>query len=57
MLMRDSKYKGASSYSSILALARASKGKDEEGYRAEFIRMVEMAELLSGGKAVKNYDE
>jgi hypothetical protein len=27
-------------------LAKEAKGKDDEGYRAEFIRLVEMAELL-----------
>lgn len=46
MLLRDSKYKGDAGYSEILSLAKASKGKDEDGYRAEFIRLVEMAELL-----------
>jgi len=48
MLLRDSKFKGNSNYAEILSLAKASKGKDEEGYRAEFIRLVEMAELLKG---------
>jgi Ca-activated chloride channel family protein len=46
MLLRDSKFKGTASYPGILSLAKTSKGKDEEGYRAEFIRLVEMAELL-----------
>lgn len=46
MLLRDSKFKGNADFKSVLALAKASKGKDEEGYRAEFIRLVEMAELL-----------
>ncbi len=46
MLLRDSQFKGNSSFHSVLAMARASKGKDEDGYRAEFIRLVEMAELL-----------
>jgi Ca-activated chloride channel family protein len=46
MLLRDSKFKGDSNFNNILTLARASKGKDDEGYRAEFIRLVEMAELL-----------
>ncbi len=46
MILRDSKFKGQSNYKNILALAKASKGKDEEGYRSEFIRLVEMAELL-----------
>ena len=46
MLLRDSKFKGESDYKTIIAMAKASKGNDEEGYRAEFIRLVEMAELL-----------
>ena len=46
MLLRDSKFKGDSDFKRIIALAKESKGKDEEGYRAEFIRLVEMAELL-----------
>ena len=28
--------------------ARGAKGADEEGYRAEFIRLVELAELMKG---------
>ena len=50
MLLRDSKYKGAASYKSILHRARRSKGKDYEGYRAEFIRLVERAELIEQQK-------
>lgn len=46
MLLRDSKYKGNAAYKNILAMARGAKGKDEDGYRAEFIRLVEMSELL-----------
>lgn len=46
MLLRDSKFKGTSSYKSVLSMAKSSKGADEEGYRAEFIRLVEMCEML-----------
>lgn len=46
MLLRNSEFKGVSDYKTVLKLAKASKGKDEDGYRAEFIRIVEMAELL-----------
>ncbi len=54
MVLRDSKFKGNSSYSNIIKLAKASKGKDDEGYRAEFIRLAEQAELLdSEGKSSK----
>jgi Ca-activated chloride channel family protein len=47
MLLRDSPYKGTSSWASVLERARASKGKDAEGYRAEFVRLAEMAEIIS----------
>ena len=46
MLLRDSEYKGSASYKSILDRARNSKGKDFNGYRAEFVRLVERAELV-----------
>lgn len=47
MLLRDSKFKGESNYKALLALAKESKGKDDDGYRAEFIRLIEMTELLA----------
>jgi len=46
LLLRDSEFKGTSSYQNVLTLAKQSKGKDEEGYRAEFIKLVETASLL-----------
>ncbi len=46
MLLRDSKFKGDADFKTVLALAKKSKGKDDDGYRAEFIRLVEMAEML-----------
>lgn len=48
MLLRDSRFKGSSSYESVLGRARAAKGPDSEGYRAEFIRLVDSARLLAG---------
>jgi len=47
MLLRDSKFKGNSSYETVLNLARSAKDKDFHGYRAEFIQLVEMCSLLS----------
>jgi Ca-activated chloride channel homolog len=44
MLLRDSEYKGSMTYNIVLNLARGSKGRDEDGYRAEFIRMVELCQ-------------
>ena len=48
MLLRDSKYKGTSSYADVLALARAMRGTDADGFREEFARMVETARTLKG---------
>lgn len=50
MLLRDSEFKGSTSFDSILKLAREGKGKDTHGYRAEFIRLVEMCQLLERTK-------
>ncbi|MCD4795542.1 MAG: VWA domain-containing protein [Bacteroidales bacterium] len=47
MLLRDSKFKGNVTYKMIKDLANNSKGKDENGYRTEFISLVKTAELLS----------
>ena len=47
MLLRDSEHKANSSYKHTLALAKQAKGKDDFGYRNEFIKLVETAELLS----------
>lgn len=47
MLLRASEFKGTLTYDRALELANSSKGKDEDGRRAEFIRLVETAKLLS----------
>jgi len=46
MLLRDSKHKENSSFTQVLRMAKQSKGNDEYGYRNDFIKMVETAELL-----------
>ena len=46
LLLENSKFKGDASFKDVLERARAAKGADEEGYRAEFIRLAELAELL-----------
>ncbi|MBM4187935.1 MAG: DUF3520 domain-containing protein [Gemmatimonadetes bacterium] len=48
MLLRNSEFKGKASYGSVLAQARAARGPDDEGYRSEFIRLVETAARLAG---------
>ena len=47
MLLRDSEFKGQSSYDSVLALARGARGDDPNGYRAEFVRLVGTAQSLA----------
>ncbi|HAA21728.1 MAG TPA: hypothetical protein DCP28_24270 [Cytophagales bacterium] len=47
MLLRDSEYKGNASYEAVVALARKSRGEDDEGYRAEFIRLVKASQLFA----------
>ncbi|MEN8198757.1 MAG: VWA domain-containing protein [Thermodesulfobacteriota bacterium] len=46
MLLSGSEFSGKLDYEQVLALARDAKGTDREGYRAEFIRLVEMSQLL-----------
>ncbi len=48
MLLRDSEYKGQATFASVLAVARGARGADQEGYRAEFVRLVETASSLAG---------
>jgi Ca-activated chloride channel family protein len=49
MLLRNSEYKGNSSFDSVLNMARNAVGKDEEGYRKEFLQMVNRALSISKG--------
>ena len=46
MLLRDSDYSNQLDYQQLIGLAKAAKGKDEEGYRSEFIRLIKAAQLL-----------
>jgi Ca-activated chloride channel family protein len=46
MLLRDSEFKGQASYRQALDLAESARGKDAEGYRSEFIRMVRLSQLF-----------
>ena len=46
MLLRHSEFKGNTSIDSIKKMAQNSKGKDENGYRSEFIQLVKTVEDL-----------
>lgn len=43
MILRNSSFRGNSTLESSLKLARSARGNDDEGYRSEFIRLVETA--------------
>jgi Ca-activated chloride channel family protein len=45
--LRNSKMTQDMSFDEIVTMSKASKGADEQGYRAEFIKLVETAELLA----------
>lgn len=46
MLLRESEFKGTSSYATVLKRAKSSVGLDAYGYRADFMKMVELSEML-----------
>jgi Ca-activated chloride channel family protein len=47
MLLRDSEFKGDLTYDEVIQMAKEAKGEDREGYRMEFIRMVESCNLMA----------
>ena len=46
LLLRNSEFKGSANYEQVLNLAKNAFGKDSEGYRAEFLKLVKTAKLL-----------
>ncbi|HMQ45947.1 MAG TPA: von Willebrand factor type A domain-containing protein [Saprospiraceae bacterium] len=54
MLLRDSEYKGTANYNQAIQLAKASKGKDENGYRREMIDMMEVMRSLADADVAKD---
>ncbi len=50
MLLRDSPYRGDADYELAGELARGAFGRDESGYRAEFVRLVALARELDVGE-------
>ncbi|WP_375559468.1 von Willebrand factor type A domain-containing protein [Bernardetia sp. OM2101] len=47
MILRNSEFKSNASYNQVISLAKAAKGKDTEGYRLEFLKLVESCQLMS----------
>ena len=46
MLLRESPYKADATWPDVVKLATEARGADPDGYRAEFIRLVELAAAL-----------
>ena len=53
MLLRNSAYKHKAGYDQVKRLAISAKGKDLNGYRAEFLNLVESAVLIASGTSAK----
>ncbi|MBO9614725.1 MAG: von Willebrand factor type A domain-containing protein [Dyadobacter sp.] len=50
LLLRSSEYKGKATYADVIQRARSAFGKDEEGYRSEFVQLVKVAQSLDGSR-------
>lgn len=46
MLLRNSEFKGNSEYQNVVNLANSGRGKDSDGYRSEFVRLVKVCSGL-----------
>ncbi|MCA5005626.1 YfbK domain-containing protein [Sphingobacterium bovistauri] len=46
MLLRNSSFKQQANFDALINRAKQSKGKDDEGYRAEFVKIAENAKAL-----------
>jgi len=57
MLLRESQFKHNATYEQAIKMARAAKGEDTEGYRAEFIKLAESARLLSKTELTAKADD
>jgi Ca-activated chloride channel family protein len=48
MILRNSEFRGNSTLDKAIELAKSARGRDEEGYRAEFIRLMGSVKGLKG---------
>ncbi len=53
MLLRDSKFKGSANYNQVLELAQQARGKDEDGNRGEFVKLVKAVQLMDARASKK----
>ncbi len=54
LLLRQSEY--VRNYEQIIELGKNAKGSDEEGYRAEFIKLVKTTQMLDKTMVASNKD-
>jgi Ca-activated chloride channel family protein len=47
MLLRNSEFKQETSYSKVIDWAENALGKDKEGYRSEFLKLVKASQLMA----------
>ena len=47
MKLRTSESENKVTYNEIIKIGKAAKGNDDNGYRSEFIKLVETAQLLA----------
>ncbi|WP_216690800.1 YfbK domain-containing protein [Hymenobacter siberiensis] len=52
MLLRQSEQRGTATWAATEQLADGARGQDTDGYRAEFVRLVRLAQGLSGSGTV-----
>jgi Ca-activated chloride channel homolog len=50
-LLRGGRYTGAWTWDDVLKLARDARGADAEGWRGEFVQLVQLAQSLQSGQA------
>ena len=53
-ILRGGRYTRSFSYDDVIALAATAKGKDEFGYRAQFLNLVRLAKLAAGHSGDNN---
>lgn len=46
LLLKGSEYAGDASFDSLIERARSAKGLDEDGYRAQFVQLAELAQAM-----------
>ena len=52
MLLRDSPFKADASWADVIRLAQSGRGEDPDGYRAEFVRLAELASALDRQRTI-----